>query len=281
MIENELVLLIDGIEQLSDRDCARSDITFLKDIKPHRNSIIIVSCSRIDERIAGVQFPLDTNLDNILHIFLSLDSNAWVHYDSHLRIPTVLIDWNVEKAVDLLEKILRTKNRSLTSYQLEYARKQLKKEPTALCVQLVVRIVESWTSNDVSSKVQEGVRNLMIQILDDLELQHEKAEQAIWRTALGFITFSANGLHEKELTDLLSLHKVIVSDGGADSLIKSLHVSQCIRRAMYGLVMEGENERIVWSNRQLKEVAVDRYRGEEQNLIKTMKSYFGSLRTAR
>ena len=42
--DHEIVLFIDGLDQLSDRDRARRDISFLKGVKPHPNTVIIVSC---------------------------------------------------------------------------------------------------------------------------------------------------------------------------------------------------------------------------------------------
>ena len=53
MSENEMVLFIDSLDQLSDRDRARSDISFLKGAKPHPNTAIIVSCLP-DERDEGM-----------------------------------------------------------------------------------------------------------------------------------------------------------------------------------------------------------------------------------
>ena len=49
---HEVVLFIDSLDQLSDRDHARSDISFLKGVNPHPNTVIIVSCLP-DERDEG------------------------------------------------------------------------------------------------------------------------------------------------------------------------------------------------------------------------------------
>jgi Cdc6-like AAA superfamily ATPase len=40
---NPIILFIDGIDQLSDENLARSSISFLRDVKPHRSTRIIVS----------------------------------------------------------------------------------------------------------------------------------------------------------------------------------------------------------------------------------------------
>ena len=55
IIAYEIVLFVDSLDQLSDKDRARSGISFLKNIRPHRNSVIIVSCLP-DERHPGLQF---------------------------------------------------------------------------------------------------------------------------------------------------------------------------------------------------------------------------------
>ena len=41
--ENAVVLLIDSLDQLSDENLARSHLSFLKGLKPHRDTRIIVS----------------------------------------------------------------------------------------------------------------------------------------------------------------------------------------------------------------------------------------------
>ena len=60
MSDNAVVLFIDSLDQLSDRDHARSDVSFLKFVTPHPNTVIIVSCLP-DERDTGLYL-----LQNIL-----------------------------------------------------------------------------------------------------------------------------------------------------------------------------------------------------------------------
>ena len=64
-----MVLLIDSLDQLKNDDLARSDISFLADIKPHKDSVIIVSALP-DEYNAGECLILHLQLIIIRFYFI-------------------------------------------------------------------------------------------------------------------------------------------------------------------------------------------------------------------
>ena len=103
------------------------------------------------------------------------------------------------------------KSRTLTTIQRNYVREQVKVEPTALYVQLAVRVIGSWTSYELSTTLQVGVRNLIIHIFDSMESTYGGV---FTRAALGLITYAVDGLSDKELMDSLTLHKGVMSKEG-------------------------------------------------------------------
>ena len=166
----------------------------------------------------------------------------------------------------------------MTTIQWNYVREQVKKEPTALYVQLAVRVVGAWTSYESNPVLQEGVRNLINQALDTIESHYGLV---FTRAALGFITFAVDGLSDREIMDLLTLHEEVMSEKGMNEFTDSLrlpsHVWLRLRGEVFGLVMEKEGGRLRWFHRQLKEVAVERYREKKRYLHEVMSMYFGGL----
>ena len=90
------------------------------------------------------------------------------------------------------------------------------------------------------------------------------------RAALGFMTFAVDGLSDREIMDLSTLHKEVMSKEGINEFNESSrlpsHVWLRLRGEVYGLVI-----------RQLKEAAEERYKEEKQYLHKVMSTYFGGL----
>ena len=85
MSDNELVLFIDSLDQLSDRDRARSDISFLKGVKPHLNTAIVVSCLP-DEQDAGIYVA--HNVDFLLKcMFVKAQTGGYITTD-------VILSWS-------------------------------------------------------------------------------------------------------------------------------------------------------------------------------------------
>ena len=100
-------------------------------------------------------------------MYICKGTRRWTHYygcDTKLessKVTRVVVEpWSNENAVKgILEEILRRKNRTLTTNQWRLVREQVKVEPTALYVQLALRVVGSWTSYESSTDLLGGVRN--------------------------------------------------------------------------------------------------------------------------
>ena len=287
IIAYEIVLFVDSLDQLSDKDRARSDISFLKNIRPHRNSAIIVSCLP-DERHPGLQFRnIVLRIPHLSKFFKYSysDKSGWKYFygcDTKLgasEVPRMnVLPWDVAGAREVLETVLRNKNRTLSPTQWGYVMDQVKEEPTALYVHLAVRVLEHWTSNQSNAVLEGRVKNLIMQILNSLECNDGTV---FVRAAFGFITYSVDGLTDGELMDLLTMHKVVMSSCGINEFNKAVrlpsHVWLRLRGEVYGLLMEREGWRLGWFHRQLKEAAEERYKDEKQYLHEVMSIYFGGL----
>ena len=190
-----------------------------------------------------------------------------------------VVPWSQENTVmKILEELLRRRGRTLTTVQWNYVREQVKLEPTALYVQLAVRVIGSWSSYELSTTLQGGVRNLINQIFDSTESTYGVV---FTRAALGFMTFAVDGLSDNELMDLLTMHERVMSKEGINEFNESSrlpsHVWLRLRSEVFGLVMEREGGRLGWFHRQLKEAAEERYNDEKQYLHELMGTYFSGL----
>ena len=150
-------------------------------------------------------------------------------------------------------------------------------EPNALYVRLALRVVVRWTSFQSTVELQYGVSSLFNQILDNLETSYGRV---VVRAALGFITYAVEGLTDRELMDLLTLHKEVMRS----DLITSMgairfpaHIWLCLRGELLGIVIEKEDGRIGWFHPLLKELAEERYKNKKIHHHKLMSKYFGGL----
>ena len=124
----------------------------------------------------------------------------------------VVVPWSEQSAiVKILMELLKRKSRILTTDQWNYVIEQVTVEPTALYVQLAVRVIRFWTSYESSTMLSGGVRNLIYQIFDSMELT---CGVVFTRAAFGLITYAVDGLSDKELMDSLTLHKGVMSKEG-------------------------------------------------------------------
>ena len=218
------------------------------------------------------------------------ETKRWTHYygcDTKLDSSEVtrieLEPWSEENlTAEVIKELLKKKNRTLTQSQWNYVREQVKEEPTALYAQLAARLVGSWTSYESNPVLQGGVRNLINQILDNMELTYGNV---FTRAALGFITFAVDGLSDRELTDLLTLHEEVMSKKGINEFNESCrlpsHVWLRLRGEVYGLILEKESGRLGWFHSHLKAAAEYRYKEEKQYLHQVMSTYFGGLISQR
>jgi hypothetical protein len=183
--------------------------------------------------------------------------------------------WNETEKIIL--RLLESKGRQLSQTQLSLVLSKVNVEPTALYMRLAVGVVSKWLSgmsDNTAMHIEGGVRNLINEILESMERDFGKE---LTRAALGFMTFSVEGVTDKEMCDLLSLDERVlraVTQYTTSQRVPS-HVWLRLREEMAGLVMEQSGGCLRWYHRQLKEAAEDRYEGEErQRLAEIMGRYF-------
>jgi WD40 repeat protein len=269
--DHAVILLIDSIDQLSDDYLESSRISFLDGVRPHPRTRIVISALP-DERDAL--------------------TGGWLYcYQCHTRckeskVPIVdVVAFQASIIVedsefkDILQRILAKKQRCLTAPQWEVVMAAAAAEPTALYANLVARIVEQWNSYDENCVLQPTVKGLLNQTFDDLE---RKFGAVMTRTALGLITFSASGLTDNELEDLLSMDDNVLNSvfQYAKSTVRRLpsHVWLRLRGAMAGLLVERTAGCLGWYHRQLQETAVSRYSSEERRRLHSlMGTYFSNI----
>ena len=222
----------------------------------------------------------------LIEVYICAGSRRWTHYygcDTKLQTSKVtrveVVPWSQENIImRILEELLRRKGRTLTTTQWDFVKKQIKVEPTALYIQLAVRVIGSWTSYEENATLQGGVRNLINQLFESMETTYGAI---LTRAALGLITYAVDGLSDNELMDLLTIHERVMSREGINEFNSTFrlpsHVWLRLRSEVFGLVMEREGGRLGWFHRQLKEAAEERYQDEKKHLHEIMARYFGGL----
>ena len=202
MAKHAVVLLIDSLDQLTNADLARSDVSFLHGIAPHKDSVIIVSALPDEKGEDGkwiYRYGCDTTLKiaNVPRVF----------------VPPIETD--SERCL-IVRRLLENKKRGLTSAQWTLVQRSATEAQTALGLRLISLIAEQWNSYSAHENcflTAEGVPALIIQIFEYFE---KKYGDILVRAIFAFITFSVDGLSDIELEDLLSLHYQVMSKDGVN-----------------------------------------------------------------
>ena len=272
--DHPAVLFIDSLDQLTDENQGRSRISFLRNIAPHPLSRIIVSC-------------LPDEYDEV--------KQEWKHcYQCETRLREANVQRLVVRmsedesestnvAMTLIKDILfQHCSRTLTAAQWLDVRVKVAVEPTALYVHLAVSVVRHWTSDSQGQYSQPmlrgGVHALIEQIFATLERDFGSV---LAKAALGFITYSVNGVSDVEMEDLLSMHDAVLDHvfQYATPELRRIpsHVWLRLKQALADLVVERELGCTTWYHRQLKETAEVYLSSEKQQLHVIMAKYFGKI----
>jgi len=267
-----IVLFIDSLDQLTNDNQARSDISFLKGVAPHPDTRIIVSCLP-DERD-----PVDASKWKYIYGCSTKLAEAQV---TCIQVPLL-----ASGADDVMIAILKLHGRKLTGPQLDLVRSCVAVEPSVLYLQLAALGVSTWTSEDyvhssvLSCPLVGGVANVINQIVDGIANIHG---QALTEAALAFITLSVAGVNDEEMCDLLSLDdKVLSKDVGINKYNHSarvpVHVWIILKSALQSLIVERSGGCMRWYHRQLHEVIMNRYAAEDKLYFqRLMACYFGNI----
>ena len=230
-----MILMIDSIDQLTNENLARSNLSFLRGVKPHRDTRIIVSALP-DEKDADGKWIYCYGCDTKLAI---------------RNVPRVVVRRLEESKAGEIKEMLSTilweehKMRP-REWQLELAARQISVDPTALYLRLAVFRVKDWVS---SASEEECLRSLPATVPALIESIFEDLERTygeiLVRTTLGLLTYSRGGVSKQELGDLLSMDDEVLaatfqySDPGVRRLPP--HILLRLLGSLEGLVMERDN----------------------------------------
>ena len=251
--EHPVLLFIDSLDQLTDENQGRSQISFLKNVQPHADTRIIVS-SLPDE-------PEKNPISGLTYMYFC-DTRLSV-----AKVPRVIVEMSkgrvMEESMEIVNQLLEKKNRRLQEDQRVIVQQKVREEPekTALYIHLAVGVIQNWTSEvNADDALKGGVIKLIEQLYNTLEQQYGKE---LVRAALAFLTFSVKGVTDIEMEDLLSLHDTVLKEvfQYVTPTVRRLptHVWQRLKAAMDGLITEGDHGCLLWFHRQLRETAVRYY----------------------
>jgi WD40 repeat protein len=253
------VLIIDSLDQLTDQNEERSNLSILKGIRCAAGSKIVVSCLP-DE--SNYHYNCETRLkqENSTGNFITVEP---------------IQEQDIQGCVD---HFLRLKGRQLSPYQREIVMNAVLFEPTILYIHLAVEIISSWKSYDRDCTLTCSVKGLIHQLFADLE---RNFGQHLTSYALSFITFSRGGVNDEEMRDLLSCNEDVMREVFQYNCSPDfpMHVWLRLKHALKGFIVEKESQCIQWYNRQLRETATERYK--DTKLIRNRKVvYEGIKRTS-
>eukprot|EP01038_Epipyxis_sp_PR26KG_P004093 gene4093-5841_t len=260
--------------------CGRKVASRVVDEDVVTNPIVVKSSSKIapiDDKNELIMSPMKTS-NSTNNGAIIQNASSTVHTTQEV-LPEENYYIARNEAENLLITLLRKKNRKLNKEQFDYVKKQIAVEPTALYVDLAVRVVSLWTSSTTELKLAGGVKQLINQLFDDIERNYGSV---LTRSAFAFITLSVQGVNDEEIEDLLSLDDEVLnnvfqySSAGVRRL--PTHVWVRLRGELQGLIVERDAGCLVWYHRQLWEVAATRYSDVQKKYYHTiLAKYFGGI----
>jgi WD40 repeat protein/ABC-type dipeptide/oligopeptide/nickel transport system ATPase component len=260
MSEYPVNLFIDSLDQLVNRYEERSKLTFLRDIKPHERSRIIVS-------------TLPDELDEA-----GKAGKCFYRCEKTLKAGNVIcVEVGVMDTTDSVQKtikeLLSCKQRKLTNDQWRTAMNAVMQEPTILYINLAMEVLTQWRSFNSDVTLQPTVKGLINQIFSGLEKDFGREFTS---TALALITYAREGVNDPEMQDLLTLHDKVMKEIFQYSKLHffPMHVWLRLKYVVKNLVTEKENHCIRWYHRQLWETASERYSDKKIECHQIMGKYF-------
>ena len=274
LLAHPVTLFVDSLDQLTDVDEGRSQISMFKGVRPHTNTRIIVSCLP-DSKEPGT----DTGMSYMYLCETRLREGQVSRVDVTMSRDTP--DAALDEAMQIVDFLLKKQNRSLTHAQRSVMRDKIgeEKEKTALYITLAVRVASKWNSDtDANVHLKGGVRPLILQLFSKWERDYGVT---LVRQALALLTFSARGVSDIEMEDLLSLDDTVLDFvfQYATPEVRRLpsHVWLRLHGAMEGLIVEGRGGCWIWYHRQLKEAAEAYFKAEKPAALYILGKYFGNL----
>jgi WD40 repeat protein len=255
-----VILFIDSLDQLENQNEERSKLTFLRDIKAHEQSRIIVSTLPDEYDEDGKPEKYFFQCERTLEA-------------DQVPIQVVGLMEDIESTI---KQLLLSRHRQLAPDQWTVVLKSVAHEPTILYINLAMEIVSQWRSFENDVKLTPTEKGLIHQIFEGFEKDYGRQFTAI---AFSMITFSREGVNDNELQDLLSLHEGVMTEVCQYSQIYCfpMHAWLRLKFVINNLVTEKEDHCIKWYHRQLWETASERYSVQEQECHEIMGKYFSNL----
>eukprot|EP01041_Mallomonas_annulata_P004381 gene4381-8724_t len=278
--KHAIILFIVNIDFLLNSFEERSRLSFLINIKPHKDSRIILSMSTYNN---------NDNESNSSSMGLLQHHSKAYNLLLEAGVPQVEVgifdEERLEDAKIILQKLLLNKSTVLTPGQLEYVMLKIAVEPTIFYVKLAARVTSTWNSYDVVEvdvRLESSMKGIINQIFDLLERQFGVH---LTRFALGFITLCCYGLNDIEMQDLLSLCDEVLEeiyqkqhhpDDGKYRV--PFHYWVKLRTEMSDLLLEWDSDHWLWSHQLLRETALERYSSQEMiRFHQVVGRYFGDI----
>jgi WD40 repeat protein len=258
--EYPVILFIDSLDQLENRNEERSKLSFLRDGCPHKQSRIIVSTLPDEYDGQGKRRKYFYQCERALN---------------HEQV-SVLEVGVIDQVEFTIRGLLDSRQRRIIQDQWNVVLEAVSHEPTILYINLAVEVIGKWRSFDKEVFLVPKVKGIINQIFEELERSFGIAFCSI---AFSMITFSREGINDIEMQDLLSLHEGVLEEVFQYSTLNCfpIHVWLRLKHTIRNLVTEKENHCIKWYHRQLWETASERYSENEKECHSIMGRYFSNL----
>ena len=177
-----LLLVIDSLDQLSDENEARSDLSWLPTELPDNVHMIV------------------STLPDVGGCYKALKQTA-IPPEHYLQLKPI----DMNDAKDIVKGWMQKEGRTLQPEQeaklLEFAVDGTKEEPTALRLRLLLDIAVKVKSNDQMPELPNSIRGLIEQFFEKLEHSHG---ELLVSHLFGLLSASVQGLGEQMLLDMLA-----------------------------------------------------------------------------
>jgi WD40 repeat protein len=257
MTEYPVHLFIDSLDQLENRYEERSKLTFLRDIKPHEQSKVVVSTLPDEYEKDGKPGKYFYRCEKTL----KSGNVQLLHVEDMDSIDTTI------------KELLIRRQRRLTNDQWTVTLSEVAHEPTILYINLAMEVVSQWRSFEKEVLLKPTVKGIIHQIFEGMERDFGREFTTI---AFAMITNSREGVNDHEMQDLLSLHDGVMKEVCQYSTLHCfpMHVWLRLKYVVKNLVTEKENHCIRWYHRQLWENASERYSEKKKECHELMGQYF-------
>jgi hypothetical protein len=186
-------LFIDSLDQLENRYEERSKLTFLRGLKPHKQSKVVVSTLPDEYEEDGKPGKYFYRCEKTL-------KSGNVH---------LLEVGNMDSIEKTIKELLIQRQRKLTNDQWIVTLSEVAHEPTILYINLAMEVVSQWRSYEKEVLLKPTVKGLIHQIFDEIEKNFGREFTSV---AFAMITFSREGVNDHEMQDLLSLHRGVMNE---------------------------------------------------------------------